>query len=527
MKHKIIVAMLSVALIVGLVLCASPVAATQDGKLKIKVKLTDEKVTAFEWLDANQDIGAEITNYIWHHPELGLGEHESSAVLQDFLARNDFSVEADVAGMETAFVASWGQGEPVIGIHAEYDALPGISQVSGSTEREPVLEGAPGHGCHHNLFGAYSCMAGVAIKEAMAEHGITGTIKVFGTPAEETLVGKAFMVKAGLYDDVDIVLSWHPGSGNSVSYGSSLAMDNFKVRFYGVSSHAASAPWAGRSALDAVELMDIAMNYMREHVRPECRIMYCISYGGGAPNVVPPYAEVWYFVRAPHYTMVQELMVWTEQIAEGAALMTQTDMEFIRLTGVWEMLPNQVLAKLGDANVELTGAPPFTDEDQAIGEPFSATFGITEGPFYSDTTTTPFKQDYDVDQPFKWATGGGSIDEANVSWVVPMVRFSAATKARGTPGHTWQQVAQGNLPPAFKGGLTVSKYIAATALDLYDDPDLIDAAWAELEESNAKWGPFVDPVADIDVPSFLLMHGVEEDAVPKQWEVLPYPYPFE
>lgn len=512
-KNKRHISLLVITLLLSLIL-ALPVLAEDYGEMTL------EKQTAFSWLDENAYMGEEVATYIWYHPELGLAEHKSSAVLQDFLAQKGFEIEAGVANMDTAFVASWGSGKPVIGIHAEFDALPGLSQKLGSIQREEIVKGAPGHGCGHNLFGAYSALAGIAIKEALEKHGIEGTIKVYGTPAEETVVGKAFFVKYGIYDDADVVLSWHPGGRNSVSWGSTLAMDNFKVSFKGIAAHGASAPWEGRSALDAVELMNIGMNYMREHVRPESRIMYIVSDGGAAPNVVPPYAEVHYFVRAPRYQQVAELMEWTKEIARGAAIMTQTELEFKSIVGVWEYLPNEAITRVGDANIRLVGAPPFTDEDQAIGAVFSETMGITEGPFYKDTTTHP-----DLDTPFKWATGGGSIDEANTSWVVPMVRFSGANKSAGIPGHSWQQVAQIALEPAFKGSLTVSKYIAGTALDLYQHQEVIDAAWEELISMNEKHGPFFDPVADVDVPSVFLTHGIEEDAMKKQWEVAPYPYP--
>lgn len=487
------------------VFLASPIFANEIGKM------TPAKEAAIEWLDTHSVVGTEVAKYIWNNPELGLGEHKSSAVLQEMLKAAGFNVQTGVAGMETAFVASWGKEKPVIGIHAEFDALPGLSQAAGVAEQTTLVEGCPGHGCGHNLFGAYSSMAAIAIKKTMEANRIKGTIKLYGTPSEETLVGKAFFVKEGIYDDADAVLSWHPGTSNAVSYKSSLAMDNFKVRFYGKASHAASAPWAGRSALDAVELMNVGMNYMREHIRPESRIMYSIPDGGKAPNVVPPYAEVWYFVRAPQYKLVEEIIDWTKKVAEGAALMTQTRMEYMPITAVWQYLPNQVLAKVGYANALLIGTPPFTDEDEKIAEPFSKTMKEEEGPFLS----REFKQ-YEYDKPFEWATGGGSIDEANTSWVVPMVRFNAATLAKGTAGHSWQVVSQNVLEPAFKGGLTVSKYFATTALDLYANPKLLEEAKAELKTSNKKFGPFEDPTKDVDLPSFKLMHNVEESDVPVQ-----------
>lgn len=481
-------------------------------------EMTPAKETAIEWLDAHSGVGVEVATYIWNNPELGLGEYKSSVALQEMLKAAGFNVEVGVAGMSTAFVASWGEGKPVIGIHAEFDALPGLSQVAGLAEEKMVVEGCPGHGCGHNLFGTYSSMAAIAVKKAMEANGIKGTIKLYGTPSEETLVGKVFFVKEGVYKDADAVISWHPGTSNAVSYESSLAMDNFKVRFYGKASHAASAPWAGRSALDAVELMNIGMNYMREHVRPESRIMYSIPDGGKAPNVVPPFAEVWYFIRAPQYNLVKEIVDWTKKVAEGAAMMTQTRMEYVPITAVWQYLPNQILAKVGYANAQLIGVPPFTDEDEKIAESFSKTVKEEKGPFLS----REFKQ-YDYDKPFTWATGGGSIDEANTSWVVPMVRFSGSTLAKGTPGHSWQSTGQNILAPAFKASLSVAKYMAATALDLYANPSVLEDAWKELTASNEKHGPFVDPAKDVPLPTFHLMHNVDEAQVPVQIKDMPLP----
>ncbi|HKJ68246.1 MAG TPA: amidohydrolase [bacterium] len=483
-------------------------------------EMTPAKKQAMAWLEDHQPLGREVATYIWHHPELGLGEHLSSEILQDFLERSGFEVEAGVADQETGFVATWGAGEPVIGFHAEFDALPGLSQVAGQPEQQAITEEAPGHGCGHNLFGTYSSMAAVAVKEALREEGIRGTVKVYGTPAEETLVGKAFFVKYGIYADADVVISWHPSGDNRVVYSSSLAMDNFKVRFTGIAAHAASDPWEGRSALDAVELMSVGMNYMREHIRPTSRIMSSITNGGRAPNVVPPKAEVWYYVRAPHYDYVTELMDWTRQMAEAAAMMSQTEMEFLKITGVWEYLPNNVLARVGNRNVQLIGPPAWTEEDQAAGKPLSGTKDVTEPPYYSDQTEHP-----DLDAPFEWASSGGSIDEANTSWVVPMVRFVSATKPKGVPGHSWQQVAGNCLPQAFKGALTAAKYMATTALDLYLNPELVEAAWEEHQQSTELYGPFADPVEDLPVPTFQLMHGMQENEVPKQWEDEPYSYP--
>lgn len=481
--------------------------------------MTPVKEVALKWIDNHAELGKEVATYSWYHPELGLGEQHSSKILQDMLQKADFKVETNVGGMETGFIASWGSGKPIIGINAEFDALPGISQKEGMPEESALVPGAPGHGCGHNLFGTYSSMAAIAIKQAMEKNKINGTIRLYGTPSEETLVGKAYFVKAGAYKDVDIMLSWHPGSSSGVSYSSTLASDTFKVRFHGRASHASSAPWEGRSALDAVELMNVGMNYMREHVRPESRIHYVITNGGLAPNVVPPFAEVWYYVRAPEYRFVQEMVERARKVAEGAALMTETKVDFIKMTGVWQVLPNLALARIGYANVRLIGGVPHGEESQKIAEPFARGMKIEKAPFIEDGYTEL------VEAPFRWSTAGASTDDANVSWVVPMVRFTAATMAKGTPGHSWRAVAQNILPTAFLGGQTVAKYIAATALDLMTTPALIEEAKKEFQESLEKYGPFVDPVKDSNLPSFEIMHNVKEDSVPRQWETKDYPVP--
>jgi aminobenzoyl-glutamate utilization protein B len=448
-----------------------------------------------------------------------MDEQYSSAILQKKKKKAGFSVETNIAGMPTGFIATWGSGKPILGINAEFDALPGISQVAGLTEEKAIVADAPGHGCGHNYFGTYSSMAGIAIKQAMEKENIKGTIRIYGTAAEETLVGKVFLVKAGAYDDVDVMLTWHPGVNNRVSYSSSLAIDNFKVRFYGRAAHASSAPWHGRSSLDAVELFNIGMNFMREHVHPSSRIHYVITDGGKAPNIVPPYAEVWYYVRAPEYRLVAEIVERARKAAEGAALMTETRMEFVKITGAWQVLPNRFLSRIGNANVKLIGGAPHGEENQKIAEPFARSLRIETMPFIN--------ADYMefVDEPFRWATEGASTDEGNVSWVVPMVSFGASTFARGTPGHSWQSVAQNCLPTAYTGAMTAAKYITATALDLFADESLIEGAWVDHRESLEKYGPFVDPVKDTELPSFELMHNIKEDAVPKQWEIKPYPKP--
>jgi aminobenzoyl-glutamate utilization protein B len=474
-------------------------------------ELTPAKKTAIAWVDGAKANYEEIAKYLWENPELSLAEFKSSAKLQEYLSKNGFKVEKGVAGMATAFVATWGSGKPVIGFLAEFDALPGLSQVGGKAVREMIIQGAPGQGCGHNLFGTSSCTAAIATKVAMEKHGIKGTIKVFGTPAEETLVGKIFMARDGVFDGVDIMVSWHPGDYNGVDYSTCLAMTSVKFQFKGVPAHAAAFPHAGRSALDGVELMDIGMNFMREHVIQEARIHYVITKGGDAPNIVPPDAEVWYFIRSPRRAQVDRIWDWMQDVAKGAALMSQTKMSHKLLCASLETLPNKALSKIGDANAIAIGGPPFTTEDQKFGEEIIKSLGgQVKGEAFDTKITNP-----DLSKTFPKVTiFPASTDQGNVSWVVPTLSFRAATVAKGSPLHTWQVVCQTGTPSAFKGGLTASKYMAASALDCLTKPEIISEAWEEHKQYLAET-KFQHPIpADLKVPTFKELYGIEPEAVP-------------
>ncbi|HLA39143.1 MAG TPA: amidohydrolase, partial [Candidatus Glassbacteria bacterium] len=291
-------------------------------------KADKRKTAAWDWMDANQQPAIETSRFIWEHPEIGEQEFESSARLAGYLEDNGFSLQKGVADLPTAWVATWANGAgPVIGYLCEYDALPGLSQEAGNPNHVPVVEGAPGHGCGHSLLGVGAAFAAVGLKQAMTDNKISGTVKVFGCPAEETLVGKVYMVRDGVFNGIDIALGWHPGSENSVVYSSSLAMSSIKFSFFGRTAHGAGNPQHGRSALDAVELTDVGVNFMREHVIEKARIHYVITNGGGAPNVVPDKAEVWYFVRAPETEQMRPIYDWVREIAKGAAMMTRTRLE--------------------------------------------------------------------------------------------------------------------------------------------------------------------------------------------------------
>ena len=473
--------------------------------------LTPAKKTAVTWVDGAKATYEEIAKYIWNNPELSLVEFKSSGKLQEYLVKNGFKVEKGVSGMSTAFVATWGSGKPVIGFLGEFDALPGLSQVAGKAVREAIIQGAPGHGCGHNLFGTASATAAIATKVAMEKHGIKGTLKVFGTPAEETLVGKIFMAREGLFDGIDIMISWHPGDANGAPNQSNLAMTSAKFQFKGTPAHAAVAPHAGRSALDAVELMDVGMNFMREHVIQEARIHYVITNGGQVPNVVPPDAEVWYFIRSPRRSQVDQIWNWMEDVAKGAALMTQTTMSYKLLCATWESLPNKVLCKLGDTNARAIGGPPFTHEDQKFGEEIIKSLGgQVKGEAFDSTITPP-----DLSRTFpNVSLNMASTDQGNVSWIVPTLSFRAANLARGTPNHTWQVVCQTGTTAAMKGGLTVSKWMAASALDCLTKPEIISEAWKEHNQYLAETKYYHPISADLRVPTFKDLYGIEPEAVP-------------
>jgi len=408
-------------------------------------------------------------------------------------------------------VATWGSGKPVIGFLAEFDALPNLSQKSGELTKTHIIPGGPGQGCGHNIFGTASSTAAIATKMAMEKHGIKGTVKVFGTPAEETLVGKVFMARDGVFDGTDIMITWHPDEINMVDYSSMLAMTSVKFQFKGKSAHGAQAPEMGRSALDAVELLNIGMNYMREHVVQEARIMYVITKGGEVPNNVPPDAEVWYFIRAPRRTQVDQIWNWMQDVAKGAALMTQTKMSYNILAATWEVLPNKALSKMGDANVTAIGAPSFSPEDQKFGEAIIKSLGKeVKGSAFDTTITHP---DLNKTFPDVYVVKASS-DQGNVSWVFPMLLFKAATKAQGTPNHSWQMVCQTSTSPAMKGGLAVSKWMAASALDCLTKPEIIAEAWKEHNKSLAETKYYHPIPADLKVPSFKDLYGMEPGAVP-------------
>lgn len=426
-------------------------------------KMTPEKEFTLSWLDKHMAELSEINAKIWKFAEVAMEEYQSAELLASYLEKNGFQVSRAVAGMPTAFVAVYGKGEPVIGILAEYDALPGLSQEQ-KPNKQAVEEGKPGHGCGHNIFGTASTAAAISLKELMQKNQYEGTVKLFGCPAEETVVGKVFMARDGIFDGLSCCIQWHPSAENGVSMDSSNAMNQFEVEFYGKTAHAAGDPWDARSALDAVELTDIGLNYLREHLKPTARIHYVIKHGGRAPNVVPDFASAWYYVRDIDRESVEEDYARVLKIIAGAAQMTETTYKISFISGVYNMLPNQAGNEVVYANLLLIGPPSFSEDDQAFAKKIQKNLGIPEKGL--KTTVEPFKL-----AERSW--GSGSTDVAEVSWLTPTTSLGISFKPIDTPGHHWSSVACGGMSIGHKSMITAAKVMALTGVDFLLKPELI------------------------------------------------------
>ena len=438
-----------------------------------------DQVTSF--LDGSQGDFAKVAMDIWEFAEVGYQEEKSSALLQSQLQAAGFDVQAGVAGMPTAFTASWGDGKPVIAILAEYDALPGLSQ-QVTTERKAAA-GQAGHACGHHLFGTASTAAAIAVKEWLQKSGTSGTIRLYGTPAEEGGAGKVYMVREGLFEDVDISIAWHAGDRNDASPVTSLANISTKFRFYGRSAHAAGAPEQGRSALDAVESMNYMINLMREHVDSTARIHYIITRGGEAPNVVPDFAEVYYYTRHPDIETLRGIWERVHQAAEGAALGTGTRMEYEIIHGIYAVNPNETVHRLLDKNLRASAGVVYTEEETAFAEKIQKTLAKPK-PIGSQSEVLPWKP----------SMASASSDVADVSWVVPYAQFYAATWVPGTPSHSWQAVASGGTSIGLKGMAVAAKTLAMTAVDIFEDPSIVEKAVRELQQAQGpdfKYEPLV------------------------------------
>jgi len=412
----------------------------------------------------------KIALQIWDYAEVGYKEEKSTALLQQELKNNGFTVQSGVAGIPTSFMATYGSGSPVIGILAEYDALPGIMQ-EAVPERKVAEGKEAGHACGHHLFGTASVAAGIALKNQIQSNGWKGTIIVYGCPAEEGGSGKVYMTRAGLFNNVDVVLHWHPGNANRVTMTSALANKSAKFRFYGLSSHAAGAPEKGRSALDGVEAMDAMVNMMREHVPSTTRIHYVITSGGKAPNVVPDFAEVYYYVRNPNKTDVVGIFDRVVKAAEGAAMGTETTMKYEVIGGTHDLLLIDTLNAVMQKNLQLAGTVSLSPDEIAFGKKVQSSFTFSYPDISEMGTTRPLKAEN---------LSPGSTDVGDVSYNVPTVGISTATWVPGTPAHSWQAVACGGTDIGVKGMMVAAKALANMGIELLHNPGLIDAAKKEF-----------------------------------------------
>jgi len=436
------------------------------------------KTESMKMLDGGYDQYKQVAMQIWDHAELGYKEVKSTALLQETLKKEGFSVEAGVADIPTAFVATYGSGQPVIGILAEFDALPGLAQ-QAVPEKKGIDGKAGGHGCGHHLFGTASVAAGISIKKLIEEKKLKGTIKVFGCPAEEGGSGKVYMVRAGLFNDVDVAIHWHPGAENGVTMTSALANSSAKFRFYGLSAHAAGAPDRGRSSLDAVESMNYMVNLMREHIPQETRIHYVITSGGKAPNVVPDFAEVYYYVRHPKRDQVKQIFERVVTAAKAAAMGTETRMDYEIIGGTHDLLLNKTLGEAMQKNLEKVGGVKYTEEEIQFAQKIQSSFTYKAPAISQADSIAPLKIEMDA--------GGGSTDVGDVSYAVPTVGLRAATWVPGTPAHSWQAVACGGTAIGAKGMMVAAKTMAMTAIDLFTNPELIQKSKDEFLKAKGDY----------------------------------------
>ena len=430
------------------------------------------KNEALRIIDQKSQLLIDVSDKIWEYAEIALMEYESSKLLEGVLEKEGFRVEKDVADLPTAFVATFGSGSPVIGILAEYDALPGLSQ--DSTPFKKILEEeGNGHGCGHNLFGAGSLGAALALKEVMENHSMPGTLKLYGCPAEEDVGGKLYMARAGLFDDLDACLAWHPDYDTSVDVDSGQAVDDLQIEFFGKTAHAAFDPWMGISALDAVEMMTFGVNLLREHVKPSVRIHYVITDGGKVPNIVPEYAKVWIWVRDLDRAGVKAVVEKVEKIVEGSALATGTSSKIHYMGSYHEMLINRRGSEIMQKNLEKIGAITYAEDEILYAQKIQKEAQVDEKGMVA--TIEKLKQ------PEKYPEGG-STDVAEVSWITPTIHLSTTCAPYGIPWHSWAVVASSKHPIGYKGMFLAAKVLATTALDLFRSPGMLKEMKKEFKE---------------------------------------------
>ena len=446
-----------------------------------------------ERVDGRAKMVQEITDSIFSFSELGYQEHKTTAYLKGILEKHGFRVQVGVSGMPSAFVAEWGEGKPVIGLMADIDGLPETSQKPGVAAHDPLIPGGPGHGEGHNAGQAVQVAAAIAVAETLQKHGLKGTIRVYPGVAEELLGSRTYMARDGLFQDLDVMLSCHVGSDFSTNWGNrGLALVSTQFTFHGVSAHGAGSPWKGRSALDAVELMNIGWNFRREHLRLDQRSHYSIPHGGNQPNVVPSEATVWYFFRETDYDHVKELHALGQQMAQGATLMTDTTVTERIIGAAWPGHFNKPLAELLHANIKRVGMPSWSDADLRLARAVQELNGA-EAKGLGTTV------DAEVEGPNY--SSAGSDDIAEVSWNVPTVNLRYPSNIPGTTGHHWTSAIAMATPIAHKGAVAGAKAQAMTAIELFADPAKVEAAWAYFREQtkDVKWESLIP--ADVDPPA--------------------------
>lgn len=435
-------------------------------------KLSKNKKAIIASIEKHEQALIDISNNIWALAETAFEETQSSKILADYAEKQGFKVDRGVAGMPTAFVATYGSGSPVISVLGEFDALPGISQKAQPT-KEALNEGAAGHGCGHNLFGAGSLGAAIAIKELIEAGKIKGTVKFMGTPSEEKFFGKIWMVREGIWDGVDANVSWHPSAATEADVQSSLALVDFKIEFYGQAAHASADPWNGRSASDALELYTTGINYYREHVKPTVRMHYHIQDGGQVVNVVPDYARLWMRVRDTKREGMMPVYERVQKMAEGAAIMANVDYKVSLISGIYEVLVNRAGGEAMQKNLELLGPITYTPEEEAFGKKIQEVTGKPQ--VGMDSKINPLEETREH-------PGGGSTDVGDVSWNVPNINLGVTTAPKDTPWHSWAVVACGGMSIGHKGMTYASKAMAMTMLDLFEDPTLLQNVKDEYKE---------------------------------------------
>ncbi|PTM09238.1 MAG: amidohydrolase [Bacteroidetes bacterium] len=435
-------------------------------------KLTKNKEAIIASVEKHKANLIKISDDVWALAETAFQENQSSKILSDYAEQQGFEVERGVAGMPTAFVATYGSGKPVISVLGEFDALPGLSQ-KAEPNKNPLNEGAAGHGCGHNMFGAGSLGAAVAIKELIESGEIKGTIKFLGTPSEEKYFGKIWMVREGLWDDVDVNVTWHPSANTEASVQTSLALVDFEVEFFGQTAHAALDPWNGRSAVDALELYTSGINYYREHVKPTVRMHYQIQKAGNVANVVPDYSKIWVRVREIKKTEMIPVHERVKKMAEGAAILANVDYKISLISGIYEVLVNREGGKIMQSNLELLGPIEYTPQEIEFGKGIQAATGKPQ--IGMDSKINPLEETLENPQ-------AASSDVGDVSWNVANINLGVTTAPSGTPWHSWAVVACGGMSIGHKGMIYSSKAMAMTMADLFENPKLVEKVKAEYKQ---------------------------------------------